>query len=123
MLDVRGSIAQLRSTTEHHFQHIKNQHDFMRIWAVQFELGYTDFRTIQMALQLDGKIELLKRFAKDYDQFYHYEYAFAAGGLAGFNEQFGSEIAAYDQAHQTLIATLDEISRFQPAADEDSKLV
>ncbi|WP_265459284.1 hypothetical protein [Enterococcus sp. HY326] len=123
MLDVRGSINNLKWNTEHHFLHIKAQHEFIRIWAIQFELGYTDFRTIQMALQLDGKIDLLKRFAKAYDAVYRYEYSFAKGGLEGFNQEFGDKLADYDQAHQTLLQIIDEISQFQPAPDEDSRLV
>lgn len=52
MLDVSDSLDRLAWTTEHHYRHIAAQHDFMRAWAVQFELAYTDFRTIQLALQL-----------------------------------------------------------------------
>jgi hypothetical protein len=52
MLDVIGAVKNLQWTTEHHYLHIRNQHDFMRAWAVQFELAYTDFRIIQMALQI-----------------------------------------------------------------------
>nr|WP_225350788.1 hypothetical protein [Lacticaseibacillus camelliae] len=54
MLDVKNSIDNLEWTTTHHLAHIQNQHPFMRRWAVQFELAYTDFRVIQMALQMDA---------------------------------------------------------------------
>jgi hypothetical protein len=40
----------------------------MRAWAVQFELAYTDFRTIQLALQLaQDQHDLLVRFTGVYD--------------------------------------------------------
>ncbi|MDR1087688.1 MAG: hypothetical protein LBL23_00095 [Coriobacteriales bacterium] len=123
MLDVRGSIANLKWNTEHHYLHIKNQHDFVRIWAIQFELGYSDFRTVQMALQLTGRSEMLKDFTKAYDAVYRYEYAFVQGGLEGFNQQFGTEIDAYDKAHQSFLAVLDELSKTQPAPDGDENLV
>ena len=63
MLDVKDSVNRLAWTTEHHFLHIQARHDFMRAWAVQFEMAYTDFRVIQMALQLGGEQyhDLLKR--------------------------------------------------------------
>lgn len=123
MLDVRGSIANLKWNTEHHYLHIKNQHDFIRIWAIQFELGYSDFRTIQMALQLANRSEMLKDFTRAYDAVYRYEYAFVQGGLEGFNQQFGTEIDAYDKAHQSFLAVLDELSKTQPAPDGDENLV
>ncbi|MFR0554695.1 hypothetical protein ACLUXD_08660, partial [Loigolactobacillus coryniformis subsp. coryniformis] len=68
MLDVSDSLDRLAWTTEHHYRHIAAQHDFMRAWAVQFELAYTDFRTIQLALQLaQDQHDLLVRFTGVYD--------------------------------------------------------
>ena len=89
----------------------------MRAWAVQFEMAYTDFRVIQMALQLGGEQyhDLLKRFAAAYEAVYAYEYAFVAGGLAGFDEQFADKMADYQTAEQTLLKIIDEIKALQPA--------
>lgn len=117
MLDVLGSLKNLRWTVDHHFMHIKNQHDFMRAWAVQFELAYTDFRVTQMALQLAGQTDLLKQFTSQYNEVYQYEMAFAGGGLEGFNEKFGSQIPAYEAAHDALLGTIDEILKLQPVDD------
>ncbi|MEO1768677.1 hypothetical protein [Candidatus Enterococcus ferrettii] len=123
MLDVLGAIKNLSWNTEHHFLHIKNQHEFMRIWAVQFELGYTDFRTIQLALQLDQQTDLLKQFTQAYDAVYQYEYSFVKGGLDGFNQQFGDQIDQYDQAHQELLAVLQKIMKLQPQVTPENDLV
>ncbi|KRM71193.1 hypothetical protein [Lacticaseibacillus brantae] len=112
MLDVKGSIDRLLWTAEHHYLHIVAKHDFMRAWAVQFELAYTDFRTIQMALQLDGNhADLLKKFAADYDQVFNYEYAFAAGGVDGFYTQYPnqSDLDAYKTAKDALEADINQI--------------
>lgn len=116
MLDVSNSLKNLRWTTEHHFLHIKNQHDFMRAWAVQFEIAYTDFRVIQMALQLDGQhLDLLKRFSDIYENgVYPYEFEFAGKGLASFNERFGSDLTDYEQKEQELLKIIDEISTISP---------
>lgn len=82
MLDVKKSLDRLTWNTQHHFAHIEAQHDFMRAWAIQFELAYTDFRVVEMALQLDGSHhDLLAAFAAAYEKVYDYEYAFVAGGL------------------------------------------
>lgn len=116
MLDVKKSIENLNWTVEHHFLHIQNQHEFMRAWAVQFELAYTDFRVIEMALQLSGdeNHELLRQFATAYEAVYNYEYAFAAGGLDGFNKQFGDQINDYEKAKDNLLSLLQEITKRQP---------
>lgn len=95
MLDIQGSLKNLAWTIEHHFLHIKNQHEFMRAWAVQFELAYTDFRVTQMA--------------------------FASNGLAGFNEKFGDQLPQYEQAQQTLRKTIDQIMSLQP--DDPNNLI
>ncbi len=39
MLKIEDSIDRLAWNTEHHFLH-QAQHEFMRAWAIQFELGY-----------------------------------------------------------------------------------
>ncbi|MCI1902500.1 MAG: hypothetical protein LKJ03_00295 [Enterococcaceae bacterium] len=122
MLDVIGSIKNLNDTAARHFLHIKNQHDFIRIWAIQFEIAYTDFRVIQMALQLAGKMELLKKFTKRYQAVYEFEYAFAKGGLTGFNQEFGTKIAEYGAAQQKLADVLDEIKRESPPEPENDLL-
>lgn len=115
MLDVKGAIENLRSTSEHHYAHIENQHEFMRAWAIQFELSYTDFRVIELAVQMSGEAQhpLLARFAAAYEDVYQYEYAFVAGGLDGFNEKFGDKIPDYEKAKDTLVSVLQEISALE----------
>lgn len=111
MLDIKASIENLEWTTEHHFLHIKNQHEFMRRWAVQFELAYTDFKTIQIALQLADQTELYQKFTESYQAVYQYEAAFAMDGLEGFNEKFGDQLADYEKAHNELLANLKELKQ------------
>lgn len=114
MIKIEDSIARLAWNTEHHFLHIQAQHEFMRAWAIQFELGYTDLRVIQMALQLSepAQPELLSQLTAAYQQVYQYEYAFVAGGLDGFNQQFGNQIADYERAGKQLLNILDRIKLF-----------
>ncbi|WP_195516372.1 hypothetical protein [Enterococcus dispar] len=122
MLDIQGSLKNLAWTIEYHFLNIKNQHEFMRAWAVQFELAYTDFRVTQMALQLAGnQMDLLKDFTAQYDAVYQYEMAFASNGLAEFNEKFGDQLPQYEQAQQTLRKTIDQIMSLQP--DDPNNLI
>ncbi|MCH5463176.1 hypothetical protein HC026_11585 [Lactobacillus sp. LC28-10] len=111
MLKIEDSIARLAWNTEHHFLHIQAQHDFMRAWAIQFELGYTDLRVIQIALQLatPAQPELLSELNEAYQQVYQYEYAFVAGGLDGFNQQFGDQIGDYERAEKRLLTVLNQI--------------
>lgn len=110
MLDVIKSLDRITWNTEHHYAHIAAQHDFIGAWAIQFEMGYTDFRVVQMALQLDGgHHDLLARFAAAYDKVYDYEYAFVAGGLDGFNKQFGNQLDDYKAAADDLLKIVDEI--------------
>lgn len=110
MLDVSDSLDRLAWTTEHHYRHIAAQHDFMRAWAVQFELAYTDFRTIQLALQLaQDQHDLLVRFIGVYDTVYQYEYEFAANGLAAFNAKYGDQLEPYRLAAEHLSQIIGEI--------------
>ena len=95
----------------------------MRAWAVQFELAYTDFRIIQMALQLDGQMDLLQRFTKAYDAVYQYEYAFVKGGLAEFNQEFGDQMDDYEAAQQNLLAILAELMMQQPKPTKENDLI
>lgn len=121
MLDVIGSIKNLEWNTEHHFQHIKQHHEFIRIWAIQFELGYTDFRTIQLALQLDGNRADLLEFTTKYNEVYKYEYSFVKGGLEGFIEEFGDQIDAYDTAHREFADVLTRLETLVPATNPDEE--
>jgi hypothetical protein len=110
MLDVKKSLDRLTWNTQHHFAHIEAQHEFMRAWAIQFELAYTDFRVVEMALQLDGSHhDLLAAFAAAYEKVYDYEYAFVAGGLEGFNEQYGDKIADYKAAADDFLKLVDQV--------------
>ncbi|MCD2256457.1 hypothetical protein FHQ08_06960 [Lactobacillus sp. CC-MHH1034] len=116
MLDVKNSIERLDWTVNHHFLHIQAQHEFMRAWAIQFELAYTDFRTIQMALQSDGSHhELLARFSYAYEAIYPYEYEFAANGLAGFNAKFADKIDDYKSAVDKFNDIFKEVKALNPA--------
>ncbi|ANZ61911.1 hypothetical protein AYR62_05230 [Secundilactobacillus paracollinoides] len=112
MLDVKNSIERLSWTVEHHFLHIQAQHEFMRAWAIQFELAYTDFRVIQMALQLagDSHHELLSQFSAAYEKVFDYEYAFVAGGLDGFNAKFGDQLDQYEAAEKETLGLIKQIS-------------
>lgn len=121
MLDIRGSINNLKWNTEHHFLHIQAQHDFIRRWAIQFELGYSDFRTIQMALQIDQNMDLLKEFTKAYNAVFQYESVFAEDGLEAFNQKFGDQMEQYNKAHQTLLKILDQLSKLQLAVDKSEE--
>ncbi|WP_203624273.1 MULTISPECIES: hypothetical protein [unclassified Lacticaseibacillus] len=115
MLDVKNSIDNLEWTTTHHLAHIQNQHPFMRRWAVQFELAYTDFRVIQMALQLDGQHhELLADFSQTYETIHNYEFAFAGDGLEGFNQQYGGELDEYASQVDHFEDLLDQIRDLEP---------
>ncbi|MDR0899842.1 MAG: hypothetical protein LBM27_05750 [Lactobacillaceae bacterium] len=105
---VAKSVERLQWNTEHHFLHIKAQHDFIRQWAVQFELGYSDARLIQAYLETE-KPELWDEFTNAYEDVYQYEYAFVAGGLEGFNSQFGDKIDDYDKAHTAFLNVLTKI--------------
>ena len=111
MLDVKKSIERLQWTVDHHFLHIQAQHPFMRAWAVQFELAYTDFRVIQMALQLSGDENhaLLAEFAKVYEGIFNYEYEFAGNGLDSFNQKYGDEIEQYLQLVKQFDGIIDKI--------------
>ncbi|GAX02441.1 hypothetical protein IWT140_00037 [Secundilactobacillus pentosiphilus] len=111
MLDVKDSVERLAWNTEHHFLHIQAQHEFMRAWAIQFELGYTDLRVIQVALQLaqPAQLALLHELTAAYHSVYQYEYAFVAGGLDGFNQQFGGQIDEYERAEKRLLSVLDQV--------------
>lgn len=115
MLDVINSVESLTTTVTRHFLHIKNQHAFIRAWAVQFELAYTDFRVIQMALQLAGPDhhDLLVRFTHAYEAVYAYEYSFAAGGLEGFAQDHGTDVTDYEARVATLTEILSEIHEEQ----------
>ena len=113
MLDVKMSIDNLLTTVNRHFAHIKNQHEFIRAWAIQFELAYTDFRVIQIALQLSGESNhaLLAEFSAAYEDVYKYESAFAAGGLDGFNKEFADSIDDYEQTKDKLVDVIEEIKK------------
>ncbi|MHC9533493.1 hypothetical protein ACVPPR_08810 [Dellaglioa sp. L3N] len=109
MIDVKDSLDKLQWTAEHHYLHIIAKHDFMRAWAVQFELAYTDFRAIQMALQLSGKQHpTLAKFTDAYDRLYGFEYEFAANGLDAFYSKFTTQkdLDNYEKAKNDLLAQI-----------------
>ncbi|WP_283678595.1 hypothetical protein [Lentilactobacillus sp. Marseille-Q4993] len=115
MLDVKDSIEKLSWDVNHHYLHVKNQHEFMRRIAIQFELAYTDFRVIQMALQLSGdeNHQLLADFTSAYDDVFKFESEFAENGLDGFNDKYGDQIDEYGQAVDKLNQEIDKIKKLQ----------
>ncbi|KAF1293928.1 hypothetical protein [Candidatus Enterococcus leclercqii] len=119
MLDVQGALKNLQSTVTRHFLHIQNQHPFMRAWAVQFELAYTDFRVIQLALQLADEMDLLKEFTTAYDKVYQYESAFAFDGLDGFNAKYATKMTDYEKAKEELLTAIAKITKEQPHDPND----
>jgi hypothetical protein len=110
MLTMQKSIDRLNWNTEHHFLHIKAAHPFIRQWAVQFELGYSDARLIQYYLETQGNMELWQAFTDAYEAVYNYEYAFVAGGIEGYQEQFGTDTSDYEKAHDELLSVLKRVS-------------
>ncbi len=116
MLDVKGSINNLTTTTEQHFNYIQQQRSFTRAFPIHFELAYTDFRVIEVALQLTGEQNhaLLASFAAAYEAVYQYEDAYATGGLEGFNDKFANNLNDYRQAKAKLLTIIDEINKLQP---------
>lgn len=115
MLDVKDSLVKLQWTVEHHFLHIKNQHPFMRAWAIQYELAYTDFRVIQLALQLAGedRHQLLADFTTSYDKLHDYEGAFANDGLEGFQAKYGDQLADYAAEVERFGGLLKQVQALQ----------
>lgn len=110
--NVKGSIQNLASTTQDHFEYIQQQKSFTRGFPIHFELAYSDFRIIQFALELSGEnTSLLNSFTDDYQTVYQYEDAYATGGLEGYEEKFNGQIDAYQQAKDRLLDDLQEISK------------
>ena len=107
---VLKAVERVTWNTEHHFLHIKNQHEFKRQLAVQFEMGYSDARFIQFFLETqESDDDIWQTFTDAFEKVTAFEYAFIAGGLEGFNEQFGDQMAAYDEAHQDLLSILEQV--------------
>lgn len=114
MLDILGSWKNLATTTQQHLATIQAQREFDPLFVVQFQLAYSDFRTVQLALQLADELALLKRYTQAYNAVYEFELAYVAGGLANFNAQFGSQIAKYQTAVKAFQEVLNEIKQLQP---------
>ncbi|MCY9807387.1 hypothetical protein OXT66_07555 [Lentilactobacillus senioris] len=116
MLDVKGSINNLKTTTEEHFKYIQQQRSFTRAFPIHFELAYTDFRVIEVALQLTSEQNhaLLASFAAAYESVYQYEDAYATGGLEGFNNQFADKLTDYQRAKDNFLAIIEQITKLQP---------
>lgn len=106
-IDMTDSVANLKWNTEHHYAHIEQQHEFIRAIAVQFEIGYSDYRYIQMALYLENKDDLLQQFTKAYKDFYAYESVFAMRGLEEFNKDFSWKMGDFREVKDKLLNVLD----------------
>ncbi|WP_179394803.1 hypothetical protein [Lacticaseibacillus absianus] len=111
-LDVAQSIANLKWTVDHHFLHIRDHSPFARAIAVQFELAYTDFRVIEMSLQLRGPEThaVLVDFAQTYTAVQRYEWPFIAGGPEEYYAQHGADFSDYQQQVTHLDDLLDTIA-------------
>ncbi len=115
MLDVKGSIQNLKTITQEHFDDIQQQQSFTRAFPIHFELAYTDFRMIQLALQLSGELNhsLLVKFTAAYAAVYAYEEAYATEGLPGFNAKFANQLNTYQEAKDQLLAVIAQIETLQ----------
>ncbi|GEL15186.1 hypothetical protein [Pediococcus cellicola] len=122
MLDVWGSLKNVQQTVQAHLAWIKARKSFERVFAVDFEMAYSDFRVVQMALQLAGEMALLKRYTTAYSAIYNYEHAYVQGGLEEFNRQYGEKLADYEQTVVTLEQIIKEIGALLPE-DDASNLV
>ncbi|MYV06121.1 MULTISPECIES: hypothetical protein [Furfurilactobacillus] len=111
MVDVQDSVNRLMATANDHFTYIQAGHDFIRAWAIQFELAYTDYRTIDLALQFDGtdSNKLRKDFVSAYQAVYRFEYPFAVGGLEQFDEQCENQMPDYEVAVNQLDEVLEKV--------------
>lgn len=106
------AIERIRWNTEHHFLHIKNQHEIAPQIGVQFSMGYTDARFIQFFLEdQEDQTDLWDEFTKTFVEISEYELAFIKGGLAGFNEQYGSEdqMKHYEATQTAMLLILDKV--------------
>lgn len=113
MIDVKGAINNLQTTVQDHFDYIKGNGSFQRSFPIHFELAYTDFRVIQMALQLSGQEnhQKLLDFTYAYQDVYQYEEAFADGGPEGYNEKFAGKIDDYQAAVTKFLKALEVVAK------------
>ncbi|HAT55552.1 MAG TPA: hypothetical protein DCW31_10025 [Lactobacillus sp.] len=111
MIDIQDSAQQLQKTVNDHFEYIQAGHDFARAFAIQFELTYTDFRMIELGLQLDGKGQatLLNSFKTAYQAVYRFEAPFAFGGLEEFDKQCRDMMVDYELAVKQLNKVLQQV--------------
>ena len=73
-------------------------------------MGYSDARFIQFFLETqESDDDIWQTFTDAFEKVTAFEYVFIAGGLEGFNEQFGDQMAAHDEAHQELLSILEQV--------------
>ncbi|QBO36917.1 hypothetical protein EQG49_10915 [Periweissella cryptocerci] len=105
--DISSSLANLVNTTQHHYAHIAAGHDFIRAWAIQFELVYTDFREVIRDLPADQ----VPAFTQAYQAVFSYEWEFVAGGLAGFQAKYPTkaDLESYKKAVDDLVELAEKL--------------
>ena len=110
MMNIKSAVENLQWNAEHHYAHIEAEHDFIRAIAVQFELGYTDFRFIQTALLSADLNEKYKEFTAAYEDFYQYESLFAMRGLEEYQLKYGDKLSEFRQAKDNLLKVLETLN-------------
>lgn len=106
MINIKSAVHNLEWNAEHHFAHIESNHEFIRAIAIQFELGYTDFRFIQTALISANMTDKYEEFTNAYEDFYQYESFFAMRGLEEYNLKYSDKLDEFRQAKDTLLNVL-----------------
>ncbi|WP_262316671.1 hypothetical protein [Lacticaseibacillus parakribbianus] len=115
-LEITSSLQNLQRTVNHHFRHIQAAHPFARPIAVQYELAYTDYRVVQLALQLGEQPALNAELTAAYEAVQAFEWPFIAGGPAEFAAQHGEAPAGYAQAVATFDAVCARVAAWQGGA-------
>lgn len=109
MMNIKSAVENLQWNAEHHYAHIEAKHDFIRAIAVQFELGYTDFRFIQTALLSANMDDKYRAFTEAYEDFYQYESFFAMRGLEEYQMKYGDKLSDFRQAKDNLLKILETL--------------
>ncbi|WP_461225954.1 hypothetical protein [Lacticaseibacillus suihuaensis] len=112
-LEIASSLQNLQWTVDHHLRHIQANHPFARPIAVQYELAYTDYRVVQIALQLGGQPALNAALTAAYQAVQAYEWPFIAGGPAEFAAQHGEDATGYREAVDTFDAVCGQVAAWQ----------
>ncbi|WP_225049109.1 hypothetical protein [Lacticaseibacillus kribbianus] len=109
-LDRTSALNNQQWTVAHHFDHIRQGHPFARQIAVQYELAHTDFRVLQLILQLEGQPALYADFTAAYEKVQAFEWPFIAGGPEAFSARFGTRLADYHQAVAAFDTVCEQVA-------------